>query len=75
MEEILREAFKEGQQWVQDANVGKVPVSFNEWFKSEKTQALILHNVIVVIRNITCNKQETVSTQTAIKIAVLEEYF
>ena len=45
MEEILREAFKEGQQWVQDANVGKVPISFNEWFKSEKTQALILHVV------------------------------
>jgi len=45
MEEILREAFKQGQQWGIDATEGKAPIGFTEWFKSAETQALILHVV------------------------------
>ena len=47
MEEILREAFKQGQQWGIDATEGKAPIGFTEWFKSAETQALILHVVSV----------------------------
>lgn len=42
MEELLRESFRVGQQWVQDANVGKVPISFNEWYNSKDVQALLI---------------------------------
>ena len=45
MEEILREAFKQGQQWGIDATEGKAPIGFTEWFKSAETKALILHVV------------------------------
>lgn len=35
MEELLREAFKLGQQWVKDINDEKEPVSFTEWFSKQ----------------------------------------
>jgi hypothetical protein len=47
MEEIIKEAFKQGQQWGIDDAEGKAPISFTEWFKSAETQALILHVVSV----------------------------
>lgn len=45
MEEILREAFRQGLQFGIDAIEGKAPIGFAEWFKSEKTQVLISHSV------------------------------
>ena len=38
LEDILREAFQNGRQWVQDSNNDKEPLSFNDWFNSEETQ-------------------------------------
>jgi len=36
MEELLREAFTLGQQWVQDMNNDKDPINFNDWYNSKK---------------------------------------
>ena len=36
MEELLREAFRLGQQWVKDINDEKEPESFTEWFNKRK---------------------------------------
>jgi len=36
MEELLREAFKLGQQWVKDIDNEKEPESFTEWFNKRK---------------------------------------
>lgn len=41
MEELLREAFQLGQQWLQDMNNDKEPLNFNDWFNSEETQEKI----------------------------------
>lgn len=38
MEELLRQAFQLGQQWVQDINNDKEPKSFNEWYASDEVQ-------------------------------------
>lgn len=32
MEELLREAFQLGQQWVKDINDGIEPINFNQWY-------------------------------------------
>jgi regulator of replication initiation timing len=38
MEDLLREAFQLGQQWVQDMSNEKQPTDFNSWYSSDKTQ-------------------------------------
>lgn len=38
MEELLRQAFQLGQQWVQDMNNDKEPMNFNEWYASDEVQ-------------------------------------
>ena len=38
MEELLRQAFQLGQQWVQDMNNDKEPTNFNEWYASDEVQ-------------------------------------
>lgn len=38
MEELLRQAFQLGQQWVQDMNNDKEPQNFNEWYASDEVQ-------------------------------------
>lgn len=38
MEELLRQAFQLGQQWVQDMNNDKEPTNFNEWYASGEVQ-------------------------------------
>lgn len=38
MEELLRQAFQLGQQWVQDMNNDKEPKNFNEWYASDEVQ-------------------------------------
>ena len=38
MEDLLREAFQLGQQWVQDTNNDKEPTNFNTWYRGEGTQ-------------------------------------
>lgn len=40
MEELLRQAFQLGQQWVHDIeyNPKKEPKNFNEWFNSDEVQ-------------------------------------
>lgn len=38
MEELLRQAFQLGQQWVQDMNNDKEPTNFNEWYSSNEVQ-------------------------------------
>lgn len=38
MEELLRQAFQLGQQWVQDMNNDKEPENFNEWYASDEVQ-------------------------------------
>lgn len=38
MEELLRQAFQLGQQWVQDMNDCKEPTNFNEWYASDEVQ-------------------------------------
>ena len=49
MEELLREAFKLGQQWVKDINDEKEPESFTDWFNKRKEAidetALIKHEL------------------------------
>lgn len=47
MEDILREAFKLGQQWVKDMDDGKEPLSFNDWYKSNKINELEKENIIL----------------------------
>lgn len=37
-EELLREAFRLGQQWVHDQYNGGDAVTFNEWYNSKTTQ-------------------------------------
>jgi len=37
MEDLLREVFKLGQQWVQDMNNGKESINFNTWYSSDET--------------------------------------
>ena len=37
-EELLRQAFELGQQWVQDMNNDKQPTNFNEWYASNEVQ-------------------------------------
>ena len=49
MEEILRQAFQLGQQWVQDMNNEKEPTSFNDWFNSKKTQEQVKNCSIPVV--------------------------
>ena len=41
MEDLLRQAFQLGQQWVQDVNNDKQPVNFNQWFTSSEIQKQI----------------------------------
>lgn len=38
MEELLKQAFQLGQQWVQDMNNDKEPKNFNEWYASDEVQ-------------------------------------
>ena len=38
MEDLLREAFQLGQQWVQDMNNDQEPTDFNTWYNSDDTQ-------------------------------------
>jgi hypothetical protein len=38
MEELLRQAFQLGQQWVQDINNEKESTNFNEWYASKEVQ-------------------------------------
>lgn len=38
MEELLRQAFQLGQQWVQDMNNDKEPTNFNDWYASDEVQ-------------------------------------
>jgi hypothetical protein len=38
MEDLLREAFQLGQQWVQDMSNDKEPTDFNSWYNSNETQ-------------------------------------
>jgi len=44
MEELLREAFKLGQQWVKDINDEKEPESFTEWFNKRKQAINYTHS-------------------------------
>ena len=41
MEELLRQAFQHGQQWVQDMINGEEPTSFNDWYASYKVHEKI----------------------------------
>ena len=48
MEELLRQAFQLGQQWVQDMNNDKEPMNFNEWYVLMKYNAskILYTNVV-----------------------------
>lgn len=36
IEELLRESFTIGQQWVKDIDDDKDPISFNDWYNSDE---------------------------------------
>lgn len=51
MEELLRQAFQLGQQWVQDMNNDKEPKNFNEWDASDEVQQQVKNcSIPAVIR-------------------------
>jgi hypothetical protein len=58
MEDLLRQAFQLGQQWVQDVNNDKQPVNFNQWFNSSEIQKQINNilsperKLLIALRNI-----------------------
>jgi hypothetical protein len=41
MEDLLREAFQLGQQWVKDMNNEQEPTDFNTWYNSDDTQGRV----------------------------------
>lgn len=49
MEELLRQAFQLGQQWVQDMNNDKEPKNFNEWYDSDEVQQQVKNCSIPVV--------------------------
>lgn len=51
MEEILRQAFQLGQQWVQDMDNDKEPTSFNEWYASDEVQEVVKNCPIPAVSN------------------------
>lgn len=54
MEELLKQAFQLGQQWVQDMNNDKEPTTFNEWYISDKVQIQVKNNSIHTARKSVC---------------------
>lgn len=42
MEELLRQSFRLGQQWVKDIDDKKEPLSFTDWYNSKDVQALLI---------------------------------
>ena len=59
MEELLRQAFQLGQQWVQDMNNDKEPTNFNQWYASNEVQEQVKNCVYTptVIKSCeTCSK-------------------
>ena len=55
MEELLRQAFQLGQQWVQDMNNDKEPKNFNEWYASDEVQQQVKNcSIPVVSRQCEC---------------------
>jgi hypothetical protein len=57
MEDLLREAFQLGQQWLKDMEEDKDPISFNEWYNSKQD---VIHNassVLDVIKTIPQQRQ------------------
>ena len=41
MEELLRQAFQLGQQWVQETNNDNESMNFNEWYNSNEVKYMI----------------------------------
>lgn len=51
MEDLLREAFQLGQQWVQDMNNDQEPTDFNTWYNSDDTQGRVKNCSIPAVVN------------------------
>lgn len=54
MEDLLRQAFKLGQQWVQDMNNDKEPINFNKWYTSNEVQQQLKKCYIPIVSNGYC---------------------
>lgn len=55
MEELLRQAFQLGQQWVQDINNDKEPKNFNEWYSSDEVQEQVKNCSIPAVMESVCS--------------------
>lgn len=55
MEELLRQAFQLGQQWVQDMNNDKEPTNFNEWYASDEVQEQVNNCSISAVSKSVCD--------------------
>jgi hypothetical protein len=54
MEELLRQAFQLGQQWVQDMNNDKEPTNFNDWYASDEVQEQVKNCSIPAVSGLAC---------------------
>lgn len=55
MEELLRQAFQLGQQWVQDMNNDKEPTNFNQWYASNEVQEQVKNCSIPAVISSVCS--------------------
>ena len=61
MEDLLREAFQLGQQWVQDMDNDQEPTDFNTWYNSDDTQERVKNCSIPVVGNRTFIVEEKIA--------------
>lgn len=58
MEELLRQAFQLGQQWVQDMNNDKKPTNFNDWYNSDETQSDLKKLLVADVSGCGCDEED-----------------